>query len=64
MDVPEWAKALAVLAVGVALSGIADFALTSAGYPALATLVWVLGYAGTLMVLWMAWARHVDFSGR
>lgn len=63
MDVPEWAKGLAVLVAGVALSGLANFALTEAGYSGLGTLVWVLGYLGTLMVIWMEWVRHVDFGG-
>jgi hypothetical protein len=62
-DLPGWVPALVVLALGIALSGVADFALTHAGYPALATLVWVAGYAGTLIVLWAGWFRHLEFTG-
>lgn len=63
MDLPGWVTPLAVLALGVALSGVANALLTDAGYDGLGTLVWVLGYVGTLMVLWMGWVRHVEFTG-
>jgi hypothetical protein len=62
-DLPGWARLLLVLAVGVALSGLADFALSRAGYPSLATLAWTMGYAGTIIVLWLGWGQHLDLVG-
>jgi hypothetical protein len=63
VDFPGWVKPLLLLAAGVALSGVADFALTQAGYGNLATLAWTLGYAGTLIVIWLAWGQHVNLVG-
>ncbi|WP_276258622.1 hypothetical protein [Haloglomus litoreum] len=63
IELPGWARLLAVLAVGVALSGLADFALTQAGYPTLATFVWATGYAGTIIVVWLVWGQHLDLVG-
>jgi hypothetical protein len=60
---PGWARLLAVLAVGVAVSGMADFALTQAGYPNLATFVWASGYAGTIIVVWVVWGQHLELVG-
>lgn len=59
---PGWVRPALVLVVGVVLAGVADFALTEAGYPALATLAWVAGYGGTVIVLWAVWFRHVDLE--
>lgn len=59
---PGWAKPAFVLATGVVLSGLADFALTEAGYPSLATLVWVAGYGGVVVVVWAVWLRELDFE--
>lgn len=63
VSLPGWARLLAVLAVGVAASGVADFALTQAGYPNLATLVWAAGYAGTIIVVWLVWGQHLELVG-
>ncbi|WP_254823758.1 hypothetical protein [Haloglomus halophilum] len=60
---PGWARLLAVLAGGVAVSGMADFALTQAGYPNLATFVWASGYAGTIIVVWVVWGQHLELVG-
>jgi hypothetical protein len=60
---PGWVTPLLLLAVGVAVSGVADFALTRAGYGNLATLAWAMGYAGTLIVLWLVWGQHLEFVG-
>lgn len=63
LELPGWAKLLLVLAVGVAVSGMLDFGLTRAGYPTLATFAWALGYAGTLIVVWLIWGQHLELIG-
>lgn len=59
---PAWARAGAVLAATVALAGVADYALTRAGYPDLATLAWVAGYGGAVVVVWVVWLRELEFE--
>lgn len=59
---PGWAKPALVLATAVVLSGVADYALTEAGYPSLATLVWVAGYGGAVVVVWAVWLRDLDLE--
>jgi len=51
-----------VLAAGVVVPGVADFALARAGYHTAGAAVWVLGYGTTLAVLWFGWVRHLDFE--
>ena len=62
-DPPRWLSFLLVLASGVALSGLADFALTQAGYVALGAYVWAVGYAGTVIVLFVLYLRPLDLTG-
>lgn len=63
LELPGWAKLLLVLAVGIAVSGLLDFALSNAGYGNLATLVWAMGYAGTLIIVWLVWGQHLELVG-
>lgn len=60
--VPGWAKAAAVLGVGVVLAGLTDYALSQAGYPSLGTLAWVAGYSAAILVVWAGWLRGVEFE--
>lgn len=62
VDIPGWTKFLLVLGAGVIVSGLADFFLAQAGYRALAAYVWTVGYAGTIIVLWVVWLRPIDFE--
>ncbi|WP_255148899.1 hypothetical protein [Halorarius halobius] len=62
VDVPDWAKAAGLLAATVALAGVADFALTRAGYEALAALAWAAGYGGAVVVVWAVWLRDMEFE--
>lgn len=62
-DQPRWLRALVVLAAGVALSGIADFALTQAGYAGLGAYVWATGYAGTILLLFFLYVRPLELTG-
>lgn len=59
---PGWATAAVVLALGVVLAGLADYALSQAGHPSLGTLAWVAGYSAAVLVVWAGWLRGVDFE--
>ena len=54
---------VAILLGGVVGFGLADYALTSAGYPTIAGIVWGAGYVGTVLVLWYGWVRPLEFHG-
>ena len=62
-DRPRWLSFMLVLAGGIALSGLADFALTQAGYGALGAYVWALGYAGTILLLFVLYLRPLELTG-
>lgn len=62
VDLPDWAAAAGLLAAMVALTGVADFALTRAGYDALAALTWAVGYGGAVIVVWAVWLRELEFD--
>lgn len=59
---PGWAKAAIVLGAGVVLAGLADYALSQAGYPSLGALAWATGYAGVVVVIWAGWLRNLEFE--
>lgn len=61
-SLPAWARAGAVLAATIALAGVAAYALTRAGHPDLATLAWVAGYGGAVVVVWTVWLRELEFE--
>lgn len=62
MALPNWTKAAVVLVGSVVLAGLADAALARAGYRALGTVVWVVGYGGAVLALWLFWLRHLDLA--
>ena len=51
------------LALGVVVPGLFKYLLTTAGYPALGTAVWVSGYLTAILVLWYVWIRPLDLKG-
>ena len=60
---PEWVRALVILAVGVTLSGVADFTFTQAGFPIIGSYVWASGYAGTILLLFFVYLFPLDLRG-
>jgi hypothetical protein len=62
-DLPSWAWFMFVLATGVAVSGLADFALSQAGYGNVGAYVWAVGYAGTVLVLFFLYLRPIELTG-
>lgn len=51
------------LALGVMIPGFVKYALTTAGYEALGTAVWVTGYLTAILFIWYVWIRPLDLQG-
>lgn len=56
-------KLALVLAAGIALPGVADYALKQAGAPTAGAIVWATGYAAMVFVVWYYWIRPLDITG-
>jgi hypothetical protein len=54
---------VATIVVGVAGSGIARRFLGEAGFGTLGVVVFVLGYAGMILVVWLGWIRPLEITG-
>ncbi|KAB1193427.1 hypothetical protein GJR96_08210 [Haloferax sp. MBLA0076] len=54
---------VAVVTLGIVIPGIARRFLGEAGYNTLGMVVFVLGYAGMIFVVWYGWIRPLDISG-
>jgi hypothetical protein len=52
-----------VVVVGVVGSGLARRLLGLAGYTTLGRVVFVLGYATMVFVVWYGWIRPLDLTG-
>lgn len=52
-----------VLLVGVAGTGIVRRQLGLLGYNQVGRLVFLLGYGGTILIVWYGWLRPLDISG-
>jgi hypothetical protein len=52
-----------VIVTGVVLPGLARRFLGEAGYSALGTVVFILGYAGMIFLVWYGWIRPLDLTG-
>ena len=63
MALSERVKFAMVLAGGIILPGLADYALAQAGYEALGIIVWVSGYLGAMLLIWYVWLRPLDMTG-
>lgn len=62
VEVPGWMKGAVVLAVGLVVGGLADYALSQAGYASLGALAWVIAYSGIVVTVWAVWLRHLEFE--
>ncbi|WP_137285092.1 hypothetical protein [Halorussus salinisoli] len=51
------------LALGVMVPGLLKYALSTNGYEALGTAVWVSGYLTAVLVIWYIWVRPLDLQG-
>jgi len=63
MALSERLKFALVLAGGIILPGLADYALAQAGYELLGIVVWVGGYLGAMVLIWYVWLRPLDMTG-
>jgi hypothetical protein len=54
---------VAILIVGIVGTGLVRRLLGVAGYNTLGRLVFLLGYAGMVLVIWYGWIRPLDISG-
>ena len=56
-----WRAAL-IAVVGIVVSGLADYLLTTSGYVGLGRIAWVVGFGTTVVVVWYVWLRPMDLS--
>lgn len=52
-----------LIAAGVIVPGVLDYALHQAGRPALGSGVWLAGFGTMVLVVWYGWIRPLDFQG-
>lgn len=52
-----------ILFVGIIGTGVIRRLLGMAGYNTLGRLVFLLGYAGMVVVIWYGWIRPLDITG-
>ena len=52
-----------ILLVGIAGSGVARWGLGQLGLDTLGMLVFVMGYGGMVIVLYLGWIRPLDITG-
>jgi len=55
-------KFVAVLLTGIVGTGLLVMVLSSAGYPTVGNVVWVVGYGTMVAVLWYGWIRPLDLG--
>lgn len=53
----------AVIVTGIVVPGVARWFLGEAGYAGLGTVVFVLGYAGMVFLVWYGWIRPLELTG-
>lgn len=51
-----------VVALGITVPGVANFALAQLGYEVLGTVAWAVGYAGAVLLVWVVWLRPLEFD--
>jgi hypothetical protein len=52
-----------VIAAGVIIPGVLNYFLEQAGASTLGAVVWTVGYATMVVVVWYGWIRPLDLSG-
>jgi hypothetical protein len=60
---PDTLLLVSILVVGIVGSGVARWLLGVAGYNWVGRIVFVLGYATMIFVLWYGWIRPLDIGG-
>lgn len=52
-----------VIAAGIVVPGVMDYALSALGHPQLGTLVWIVGYGTMVLLVWYVWIRPLELTG-
>ena len=52
-----------VIVAGIVLPGLARRFLGEAGYDGVGVVVFVLGYAGMIFLVWYGWIRPLELTG-
>jgi hypothetical protein len=60
---PDRLLFVVVVVTGIVLPGLARRFLGEAGYAGVGTVVFVLGYAGMIFVVWYGWIRPLELTG-
>lgn len=63
MDLSSRQSFVAVLVVGLLGTGLLVRGLNMAGHFTAGVGAWIVGYGGTVLVLWYGWVRPLDLSG-
>ena len=63
MSLDERVVFAVVLVSGIILPGVADYALSAAGFDTLGMVVWAGGYLAMILYLWYRWIRPLDLTG-
>ena len=62
-ETPSAGLLAVVVAGGVVVPGVSNYALHEAGYPSLGTLVFAVGYGTMALLVWFGWLRHLELTG-
>lgn len=52
-----------VVAGGIVIPGVLNYFLEQVGASTLGSVVWALGYATMVVVVWYGWIRPLDLTG-
>jgi len=61
-DLPPRRLLVAVAAAGVVGPGVLNYAFHQAGYGAVGSAVWALGYGVAALTVWYGWIRPLDLG--
>lgn len=62
-ELPPRTLLIAVVAIGIVLPGVSNYALHALGYGTVGTAVWAVGYAAMAVTVWYGWIRPMDLTG-
>lgn len=59
---PRWLLAV-VLGASIVVPGFINWVAVQAGYPLVGDVVWVVGFATMVGLVWWGWLRPLDIRG-
>lgn len=51
-----------ILTVGIVVPGTLAYAFSMSEFSQVGTIIWVLGYGATIVVIWYNWVRPINFE--